>query len=67
MAQLDAKSSLLAGLAGGIALIVIVQVFDYVDNTMPPLYANRPTLQWALMGFILGFAVQVAERWSGAS
>lgn len=67
MRAIDLKSSGIAGLAGAILLIVVVQMFDYIEKQQPPLYNAVPLTVWALLGFIVGFSVQTAERLTGAS
>lgn len=67
MKHLDAKSSLVAGFVGAIAVLLMVQLFDYVENDQPALYqATTPTV-WLVLGFLVGFSVQAAERLTGAS
>lgn len=67
MKKIDIKSSLIAGLAGAILIVLMVQLFDYLENTQPAWYATASVGQWALLGFIVGFSVQTAERLTGAS
>jgi hypothetical protein len=63
--QLDIKSSFVAGIAGGILLWLVVKAFDAINSDT--LYPAVPPSVWLLMGFIVGFSVQVTERFTGAS
>lgn len=67
MRAIDLKSSGVAGLSGAILLIVVVHMFDYIEKQQPSLYNAVPLTVWALLGFIVGFSVQTAERLTGAS
>jgi predicted Co/Zn/Cd cation transporter (cation efflux family) len=67
MKRLDIKSSLLAGVAGAILLYLMVQLIDYIESNNPPWLASATVQQWLMVGFIVGFSVQSAERLTGAS
>jgi hypothetical protein len=65
MRKLDIKSSLVAGLAGAILLVLIVQLWDAIENDT--LSQCTSSGVFALLGFIVGFSVQAAERLTGTS
>jgi hypothetical protein len=65
MKSLDAKSSIIAGLAGAILLVIVVNLWDKIENDN--VSDSASSLVFALFGFIVGFSVQAAERFTGAS
>ena len=68
MRALDWKSSLFAGVAGGILLLGIVWIYDQLlSDPSDPLMPHAHLGLWFLVGGIVGFSVQSAERLTGAS
>lgn len=68
MKELDLKSSLLAGAAGGLLLLGIVWLYDQIlSDPSDPLMPHAHLGLWFLMGAIVGLSVQTAERFTGAS
>lgn len=68
MRDFDWKSSLVAGAAGGILLVLIVWLYDKtLSDPSDPLMPHAHLALWAFMGAVVGFSVQSAERLTGAS
>jgi hypothetical protein len=68
MKELDLKSSLFAGAAGGILLVLIVYMYDkLLGDPSDPVENHISLLMIAFMGAVVGFSVQTAERFTGAS
>lgn len=66
--ELDLKSSLIAGAAGGILLLLIVWMYDAIlSDPESPLMAHAHIVMWFFFGAVVGFSVQTAERFTGAS
>lgn len=61
MKHLDLTSLLVAGMAGALLLLLVIELFDTTNNNRTN-YAS-----YLLYGFVVGMGVQVAERFTGAS
>lgn len=68
MKHLDAKSSIIAAMAGGLLLLVLVWLYDQVlSEPGDSLMSHAHLGLWFLLGAIVGLGTQTGERLSGAS